>query len=343
MPKSTGEKFTNVRQRLQQWYKEKRQAYGRKYAELDVASCFAPLLKWVLELLGESDDLFLALDATHIGQKFIVLSLNVLYRGSGIPVAWKIVKASQKHPWKPLWQDLLRRLSGVVPESVRVWVLADRGLYACWLYEEIVALGWHPLLRINSQGYYQVRSGETLADWQPLEQVVRVGESFSQPVRCFRQNPLDCTLLARWDEDYKDPWLLLSDASPQSASAAFYGFRSWTEAAYRDLKSDGFNWQRTRLTHPHRAECLWLAMSVALLWLITEGACREDSQKPSTSPRTDSDSTGLAAATLRPRTLSCWRLGCISFVVRLFQGLPLSWGRHRTSPYPGASLAFDTS
>ncbi|MDC0831462.1 transposase, partial [Geitlerinema sp. CS-897] len=30
------EKFTNVRQRLQQWYKEKRQAYGRKYAELDV-------------------------------------------------------------------------------------------------------------------------------------------------------------------------------------------------------------------------------------------------------------------------------------------------------------------
>ncbi|WP_192816706.1 hypothetical protein [Baaleninema simplex] len=163
--------------------KKNAKAYGRKYAELDVASCFAPLLKWVLELLGESDDLFLALDATHIGQKFIRLvtqrTLSRQWHSRGLENRESFPETPLERPCR---QDLLRRLSGVVPESVRVWVLADRGLYACWLYEEIVALGWHPLLRINSQGYYQVRSGETLADWQPLEQVVRVGESFSQPV-----------------------------------------------------------------------------------------------------------------------------------------------------------------
>ena len=31
-------------------------------------------------------------------------------------------------------------------------VLADRGLYAKWLYEHIVGLGWHPFLRFNVRG-----------------------------------------------------------------------------------------------------------------------------------------------------------------------------------------------
>ena len=30
-----------------------------------------------------------------------------------------------------------------------VLVLADRGLYARWLYHRIRRLGWHPFLRIN--------------------------------------------------------------------------------------------------------------------------------------------------------------------------------------------------
>ncbi len=38
----------------------------------------------------------MALDATSIGQNFVVLSINVLYRGSAIPVAWKVVKGAEK-------------------------------------------------------------------------------------------------------------------------------------------------------------------------------------------------------------------------------------------------------
>ena len=39
---------------------------------------------------------------------FTVLSINVLYRGSGIPVAWKIVKATEKGSWKPHWLELFQ-------------------------------------------------------------------------------------------------------------------------------------------------------------------------------------------------------------------------------------------
>jgi len=34
-------------------------------------------------------------------------------------------------------------------------VLADRGLYAKWLFAAITALNWHPLLCIKKQGKFR--------------------------------------------------------------------------------------------------------------------------------------------------------------------------------------------
>jgi hypothetical protein len=49
-----------------------------------------------------------------------------------------------------------------------VVVLADRGLYAPWLFAAIVRLGWHPGLRVNGgagSGLYRLPSG---GHWRPL-------------------------------------------------------------------------------------------------------------------------------------------------------------------------------
>jgi len=39
---------------------------------------------------------------------------------------------------------LLEQLSGRLPADWQVLVLADRGLYATWLFEAIQKHGWHP-------------------------------------------------------------------------------------------------------------------------------------------------------------------------------------------------------
>ena len=88
------EKENTVRQRLKEWYKEgtSKAKKGQKRVSLEVRECLAPLLKWVLDLLPQDTrELPIALDATSKGQNFIVLSINLLYRGSGIPIAWKVV------------------------------------------------------------------------------------------------------------------------------------------------------------------------------------------------------------------------------------------------------------
>ena len=60
-----------------------------------------------------------------------------------------MIGAHAKGSWRPYWEGLLERLQGSVPTDWQVLVLADRGLYAKWLYAAIVACGWHPFLRIN--------------------------------------------------------------------------------------------------------------------------------------------------------------------------------------------------
>ena len=52
-------------------------------------------------------------------------------------------------------------------------------------------------------------------------------------------------------------------------------FRSWIECSYRDIKSDGFDWHKTRLRQPDRAERHWLGMAVPMLWMVTLGGEQE--------------------------------------------------------------------
>ena len=83
----------------------------------------------------------------------VVLAVGVPYRGCAAPVVWKVLKAGEKQPRKPEWQALLlASFQGVVPTGWCVVALADRGLYAKWLFEAAQQMGRHPLLRVNKGG-----------------------------------------------------------------------------------------------------------------------------------------------------------------------------------------------
>ncbi len=319
------EQENTARQRLKEWYKEgkAKTRKNQKRVSLEVQDCFGSLFKWIVDLHpATTQELPMALDATSIGQNFTVLSINVLYRGSGIPVAWKVVKAREKGSWKPYWKELFQSLKNIVPTDWKVIVSADRGLYADWLYLLIVELGWHPFLRINHQGQYRPQNSSS---WQLLSTVVtHTGESWSGQVTCFKSNPINATLLARWDDGYADPWLILTDLKSTDADVSWYGFRSWIECSYRDVKSDGWQWHKTRLRQPDRAERHWLAMAVALLWMVTLGGKQESNQPD--------ESIGArqkpleATPTPRPRQISCFLNGLLTVIAQLLNGQSIAFG-----------------
>lgn len=321
--KINSEPENTVRQRLKEWYKSgtAKTRPGNKRASIEVNNCFSSLLKWVMDLLPPSNqELLMAIDATNIGQNFTVLSINVLYRRCAIPVAWKVVTGTTKGSWKPHWKSLFQALKDIVPQHYLVIVSADRGLYADWLYEEITSLGWHPFLRINHQGQYCTPDSDL---WQPLAKVVsRENQNWSGQVTCFKSNPIDCTLLGRWDDNYKDPWLILTDLTSTNADISWYGFRAWIECSYRDLKSDGFRWHKTRLQLPDRAERHWLAMAVSMLWMVTLGG----EQEVGDDEFLISDRSSTSFSISSPQ-LSCFVNGLLTVIAQLLNGQSISFGR----------------
>ena len=117
---STGmqRKEQTVRQQLREWYDDAQRQRGPKRQALRVESCFAPLLGWVV-CWWQGTQLALALAATTLGQRFVVLAVSVVYRGCAIPVAWVILPAGAKHAWRCEWLRLLRLLRQPFPEPGR--------------------------------------------------------------------------------------------------------------------------------------------------------------------------------------------------------------------------------
>jgi hypothetical protein len=214
--------------------------------------------------------LALALDATTLKQRFTVLSISVLYQHRAIPVAWKIIPANQPGSWQPYWEALLEALRPAIPKDWTVLVCADRGLYAKWLFERIVSLGWHPLLCINAQGWYR-QAGQTT--YQRLASLVaQAGASWCGQVVCFKENPLACTLLASWEAGQSEAWLIVTDLPPERARARWDGMRAWIESGFADLKRRGWQWHKTQMVDGARAARVWLALAVATLWVVGVGS-----------------------------------------------------------------------
>lgn len=330
-------KFNSVRQQLREFCYEAEAKRGAKRQTLEVEGCFASLLGWVLNW-WEGHQLALALDATALGARFVVLTVSVVYRGCAIPVAWTVLAGNTKHAWRGEWLRMLRELRPAIPPTMTVIVLADRGLYARWLYRRIVRLGWHPLLRINTGGTFRPQASNR---FQPLRHFApAIGARWQGRGTAFVSRPcrLDCTLLACWEEGYKDAWFILTDLPPESSQACWYGLRAWIEQGFKITKRGGWQWQRTRMTDPERAARLWLAVAVATLWLLSVGGAAEATIPPSTFL----DLTAALAQTRRQRRatqlrlVSVFRQGWNLILVALLQGRRLPVSHFVPEPWPSA-------
>src|SRR5262249_50041643 len=240
-----GQSDNTLRQRLREFYQEASAKAGAKRGvkrrDFDVTVCFVPLLRWVLSFWS-CRRLALALDVTNLGDRFHVLCVSVLYGGIGIPVAWKILPGNQKEAWQPHWCQLLRTLAPGVPADWTVVVLSDRGLESAALFTAIVAVGWHPLLRVKAAGKFRPAGS---VRWDSVGGLVRrVGAGFAATGLACKtaKQPLACTLLAFWSAEYEEPWLVLTDLPACAASPCWYAFRAWIEQGFKVIKGGALHW-----------------------------------------------------------------------------------------------------
>lgn len=193
-------------------------------------------------------------------------------------------------------------------------------------------------MRINAQGFYQPHAH---IPFRPLHQLItEVGQHSAASVTCFKNDSLACTLLARWDEGYADPWLIVTDVSPQEADIYWYAMRSWIECLFKDIKRGGMGWHHTKMKDPQRVERLWLAIAVATLWLVSVGGCShrelsastleiDNSKSVMSNPCETLDTSSPRRSPQKrssPPWLSCFRRGFLVLLATAIQGVSLPLG-----------------
>lgn len=326
------QKVANIEQRLYEWCLEAQDKAGDKRTALEVAPCFVPLLSWIVSVWTGSQ-IALTLDATSLGDRFVVLAVCVVYRGCAIPVAWSILPAQKKRAWRKEWLRLLRLLRLAIPADWSVLVLSDRGLYARWLFRRIVRVGWHPMMRIN-QGCKFRPHGQAQFVW--LGELVRVeGARWRGSGTAFatKDSQLECTLVAWWGEGHAEPWFVLTDLQADGCDAQWYALRSWCEQSFKCIKRGGWQWQQTQMKDEARASRMWLAMAVATLWMVTLGSAVELGRCDNAPDLPDLSAILGVRAAQRPRTLRLFRLGWLWLLVQLIEGQELPIPR-RLVPEP---------
>jgi hypothetical protein len=274
-----GASFDAVRQRARKLYRPQADPDGHDRS-FDYTACFGPLLRWASA--GFTDRrLALAVDPTHLGDRFTLLTVSAVYRGGAVPVAWQVQRGDQPGSWNDHWRRLLGLLHQALGEGWQVLVLSDRGLESKDLFEAIKALGWHPLMRVKRAGHFRPdgwHRGWPLGRFAARPGARWRGRGLAWPTG----SRLSCTLLACWEQGHQEPWLIVTDLGPGDATALWYAWRGWIEQGFRDLKSDGWQLSRTRMTDPERVARWWAAAALATLWVLEAGQEAQRLEIPAT-------------------------------------------------------------
>jgi hypothetical protein len=213
----------------------------------------------------------LLLDETPKANDLRVLKVSVAYRKRAVPVLAVCYRPGQPPlPLPVLIPWLLRRVRGCLPAGAAVTLLADRGLAWPALLDACAELGWHYLLRLQGGTKVLLPDGREVTAAQLAG---RVGGRWLGQAWLFKKAGWRAAaVLAYWPWGRAEPWLLVSDERACPRRFQTYGQRTWTEELFRDEKSQGLNWQRSRVNDPARAERLLLLLALALLLAILLGA-----------------------------------------------------------------------
>jgi hypothetical protein len=241
--------------------------------ELDRESLFRC---WVSFVVAERAEIVVNFDWTEFedsDQSMVVLGLQTGH-GRSTALVWKTVRRSELKDRRNDYEDeLLVLLSAVLPEGVRVTVVADRGFadrkLFVFLKEE---LGFDYLIRLRANIYVEAESGEIrkAAEWVGRGGRMRV----LRHARVTAQPTAVPVVVCVQEPAMKDAWCLVSSRADWTGSQLkqAYGRRFTVEETFRDLKNPrlGLGLKQTVITRNDRRDmlCLLAVLAHALLTLL---------------------------------------------------------------------------
>ncbi len=286
MAELLGQPMNTLRQKYREIYYEKEAKAGvknrqNKRREIVPEELFADLLRGVRKRVGGGENAGAGPGCQRSGRSFYGAlhqrDVSRMWDESGLDDA---KRASSGGMAASLGTDAASQLADVVPADWNVLVMADRGLYAAWLYQAIQANGWHPFLRVKKDLSFRAQGEEAFGAIGG--RVKRTGREWKGSGEWSEKGDrMRGTVLVRWEQGYEEAICVVSDLPAESARTAWYQMRFWIEDEYKDGKRGWFHWEQTKMTNPQRASRLWLVLGIVLQKAILLGGQLEAQEQKS--------------------------------------------------------------
>jgi len=203
--------------------------------------------------------------------KCLVLALRL--HGRAIPLLWAVYRYEDFYrSQNNIEYGLLRVLRTMIPESVQLVILADRGFGRTEMAKECQKLQFGYVIRIEPTVYIKGHGfAGRLRDFP-----IRPGQ------RCILHNvlyrkykPVRQHVAVIWQPGQLEPWYLMTnlDKLPVGKLSKVFGRRMTIEQYFRDLKSkrNGFGLRLTMIKDSDRLGRFLLILAVAYILLVAIG------------------------------------------------------------------------
>jgi hypothetical protein len=237
---------------------------------------------WVRFAVGDRAEIFVNLDWTEFedsDQSLVVLGMQTGH-GRSTPLVWKSVTRSElKDRRNDSEDELLDLFATVVPEGVRVTVVADRGFSDRKLYRFLSEeLGFDYIIRFRAVIYVEAESGERkkAGEWVGKGGRMRVLPN----ARVTAQRTPVPVVVCVQERTMKDAWCLVSSREDLTGGEikTAYGRRFSVEETFRDVKNPrfGLGLTQTIVTRNDRREALFLLAALAHTLLTLLGKAGQE-------------------------------------------------------------------
>lgn len=237
--------------------------------------------KWVPFVLAERTEAVIALDWTDFepdDQCTLAASL-ITSHGRTTPLVWKTHRKSELAGRRNAWEDeLLSYLRELIPSSVSVTILADRGFGDQKLYDLLDRLGFAYVIRFREAiAVTDPITGETrkACDWLSKLGTAR---QIRGALVTGRKKAVGAVVCVQ-RKGMKDKWCLATSFNEAKASEIIelYGRRFTIEEGFRDVKDIrfGMGLSSVRVSSSNRRDRLLLISALAIALLTLLGAAGE--------------------------------------------------------------------
>lgn len=232
-------------------------------------SWFLPVAKELLAGLAHQP-IHLVMDGSVVGRGCLALMLSVVYHGRALPLCWLVIKAEKGHFPQDTHRALLAQVKEIMPEGAQVTFLGDGEFDGTDLQADLRRANWRYVCRTASNILVSVYGRELqIADMAPTR-----GEALAlTPAYLTAKHFGPLSVLAVWEQAYQEPIYLVTNFQDLEAAVRLYKERGHIETFFSDLKSRGFQIQKSHLGKPERLSRLLIAACLAYIWMISLGVC----------------------------------------------------------------------